>query len=64
MSDEMTPEGTEDNDFDALLKAAKRWSELHMDQWEKLKFKTEYGVVYLSLTRETLFPDDFDEVTV
>ncbi len=63
-SNETTPEGIQDNDFDALLKAAKRWSELHMDQWDKLKFKTKYGTVYLSLSRSTQYPDDFYEVSV
>ena len=36
----------------ALLGAVKTWSKLYMDQWEMIKFPTEYGPVYVTITRE------------
>ena len=39
-----------------------RWAAYHMDQWEKVKFDTEYGEVYLTLSRRDEYPDSFDKV--
>lgn len=36
---------------------------VHLDQWEKIKFKTEFGMVYVSITREELYPDSFEEIS-
>lgn len=63
MSDEPPdPIGTQDTDWEALVKAARRWASTHMDQWEKFKFDTPYGVVYVRIARETLYPDDYMKI--
>jgi hypothetical protein len=51
------------NDFDNLVRAAKTWAEIHMDQWEKFKFLDRDGnMVYVSIRLEEAYPDTFDLV--
>lgn len=45
-----------------LIKAAYRWSTKHMDQWEKVKFHTPYGVVYLTLSLYEEHRESFNPV--
>lgn len=37
-------------------------AEKYLDQFENYKFKTEYGYVYFTITRETEYPDVFVEI--
>ena len=46
----------------ALVAAAKEWAK-HMDQWERFRFETEFGTIYVSITMETEWPEAFDWVT-
>ena len=55
------PKSEEDEAFIALVAAARRWAN-HMDQWDKFKFNTEYGMVYVTIGRSDLWPDDFTDV--
>jgi len=48
-----------DKAWDALVKSCIEWVN-HMDQWEKFKFNTEFGTVYVSIMLETEYPDSFD----
>jgi hypothetical protein len=48
-----------DKAWDALVKSCIEWAN-HMDQWEKFKFNTEFGTVYVSIMLETEYPDSFD----
>ncbi len=47
--------------WDAFVAAAKAYAQ-HLDQWEKVKFDTDYGPVYLSISRSDPFPDSFDSL--
>jgi len=42
--------------------AAARGFALHLDQWEKIKFETSYGPVYVSISRSDPYPDSFSEI--
>jgi hypothetical protein len=53
---------TRDKAWDAFVAAAKEW-ERHLDQWDKIKFKTDFGMCYVSIGREDPYPDSFDEVS-
>lgn len=44
-----------------MIKLTKRWAEHHMDQWEKVKFDTSYGTIYLTISRQDPHPDSFDQ---
>jgi hypothetical protein len=44
-----------------LVHAARDWAN-HMDQWERFKFTTNYGPVYVSVDRSVPYPDSFDVV--
>lgn len=46
----------------ALVSAARDWAENYMDQWEKFRFNTEFGVIYVTLSMMTDYPDSFDPV--
>lgn len=46
----------------AMIAAIKVWA-VGMDQWEKFQIRTEYGPVYVTISREAQFPHEFDEVT-
>jgi hypothetical protein len=51
----MTPDDTAWFEF---VKAAKEFSR-YLDQWEKFKFETPHGPVYVSISREDPYPDSF-----
>lgn len=58
-----TPEqkAKEDAAWNALVSAARDWAG-HMDQWDKFKFNTEFGVVYVTIGRQDPWPNDFVDV--
>jgi len=45
-----------------MIKLTKRWAEHHMDQWEKVKFDTRYGQVYVTISLQDPYPDSFDKI--
>ena len=45
----------------AFVAGARAWAE-HLEQWDKIKFATPHGPVYVSITRGTNSPGSFDEV--
>ena len=49
--------------WNALVRSAVEWAR-RMDQWEKFKFDTEFGMVYVSIALETEYPDSFDLVAL
>lgn len=49
--------------FKNLVFAAHEWTR-HMDQWEKFKFETEYGPVFVTISMCDKYPDNFDTVSV
>jgi hypothetical protein len=52
-----------DDAWQGLIQAAYRWATQHMDQWEKVKFQTEFGMVYLTIDRKgDGYPLSFDFV--
>lgn len=55
----MTPEQISWNNLKA---ACLDWSENYMDQWEKFKFQTQHGTVYVAIVMQTPWPDDFEEI--
>lgn len=52
---------TEDIAWIRLVHAARDWAN-HMDQWERFKFDTDYGPVYVSVDRSVPYSDSFDVV--
>lgn len=46
-----------------LIQAAHTWASEHMDQFEKVKFETSWGTVYLTLSRQSAHPACFDAIT-
>ena len=52
----------EDWAWEALVSNCHRWASGHMDQWEKFKFDTRYGVVFVTISRADPYPDDFGKV--
>lgn len=54
----------EDAAWTALVASCHRWAWEHMDQWEKFKFETQYGTIYVTISRQDQYPDDFEEVDV
>ena len=56
------------NNYDAnlsfyfLVLAVDYWVSKYMDQWEKFKFDTEYGPIYVTISRHDEYPDAFDLV--
>ena len=45
-----------DATWQALVAAAHAWAE-HLDQWDKFKFQTDHGLVYVSIGRAAECPD-------
>lgn len=45
----------------AFIAAAKAWAR-HMDQWDKFKFETEYGMIYVTISMRDLYPGSFEVV--
>lgn len=59
------PETTGEQDFAALVSAVKRWTERHMDQWEKFKYadpRFGSGMIYVTISLQDPYPDSFDLV--
>lgn len=48
-------------DFKSLVDAVKA-NIKHMDQWEKFKFETPSGMIYVSITYHDLWPDSFEKI--
>lgn len=40
----------------------KRWANRYMDQWDKVKFDSEWGTVYLTISRADPYPDSFHRI--
>ena len=40
------------NSWQAFIKAAHFWASQHMDQWERVKFQTEFGTIYILMDRK------------
>lgn len=51
----------EDDAWTTFINAAKAWAN-HLDQWNKVKFQTDDGTVYVTIGREDPHPDTFEEV--
>jgi hypothetical protein len=58
----MDNEPTVDDAFRTLVQAANVWVSKHMDQWEKFKFQTDYGPIYVTISMADPYPDSFDLV--
>jgi hypothetical protein len=48
--------------FDSLVAAAKDYAH-YMDQWDKFKFNTSFGMIYVSIVMETAYPNDYEDVS-
>lgn len=48
--------------WEAFVAAAKNFGANHLDQWEKIKFQTPHGTVYVSISRAAEWPDDYQDV--
>jgi hypothetical protein len=46
-----------------LVSNCHRWA-VHMDQWEKFRFDTEHGPIYVTIRMEEEHPDSFDRVSI
>lgn len=46
----------------AFVAAAKAFAH-HLDQFEKIKFETSHGMVYVSISRADPYPDSFSEIS-
>ncbi len=44
-----------------LTIALKWWGRRYLDQFEKIQFPTAYGPVYVEITRETQWPESYDQ---
>ena len=44
-----------------LIWSSRRWANRYMDQWTKYRLKTLYGPLFVSLMRETPWPDSYDD---
>lgn len=45
-----------------LIRVAHMWTSDFMDQWEQVQFETKNGTIYLTLTRQTEWPEAFERV--
>jgi len=50
--------------FNKMINAVDNWALNYMDQWEKVKFETKWGVVYLHITYKTSYPETYELVTL
>lgn len=48
--------------FRSLVLACAVWQDRHMDQWEKFKFDTEFGLIFVTISMHDEYPDSFDLV--
>lgn len=55
------PETNEDLTWNTLICAAIQWAQ-HLDQWDKFQFDTKFGPVYVSISRETQYPESYNRV--
>jgi len=46
-----------------LVWSSRRWAIRYMDQWDKFKFQTPHGTIYVTLSMESESPDSFEEVS-
>ncbi len=53
---------TADAAWSSFVEAAKNFAP-HLDQWEKIKFETDYGMVYVTISRADLHPYSFEEIS-
>jgi hypothetical protein len=63
MSDPVPPAlpAAADAACNALVAAAIAWAP-YLDQWDKFRFQTDHGPVYVSISRDDPYPDSFDEI--
>lgn len=54
---------TSTGDWKRLVEAVGAWSQ-RMDQWEKFKFETSYGPIYVTISMQDQYPDSFDTVSL
>lgn len=52
----------EEADWKNLHSSLLRWANRHMDQFEKVKFDSDYGTVYFSLMLSDPFPESFEKI--
>jgi len=48
--------------FWLLIKLLRIYGEKYLDQWTKIKFKSSFGPVYVSIMRSDPYPDSFDDL--
>ena len=48
--------------FSLMIKLIRIWATRYMDQWEQVKFNTPYGMIYVSIRRDTIYPDSYDDL--
>ena len=53
---------TEEWAWKALVLSCHRWASDYMDQWDKFKFDTRHGPVFVTISRQDQYPDDFGKV--
>lgn len=51
-----------DRDHKRMVDAVRVWVENHMDQWEKFKFESSHGTIYVTVSMQDPHPDSFEEV--
>lgn len=59
----MPKQTTMSNDEWAAFVAAAKDFARHLDQWERIKFETSCGPVYVSISRSDPYPDSFTDIT-
>ena len=45
-----------------LVQVLRFWCNRYIDKWERVCLITEYGPVFLSIDRETPWPESFDHI--
>jgi hypothetical protein len=55
------PNDTASTAWIRLVHAARDWAN-HLDQWDRFKFNTEHGLVYVFVGRSVYYPVNFDLV--
>ena len=53
---------TDPEAWNALIAATREWVEHHMDQFERFKFRTPTGPVFVTITYAPDYPDSFDDI--
>ena len=48
--------------FDRMTQTVRAWAAVHLDQWEKFRFETPHGTVFVTISREDLYPETFEMV--